>query len=201
MVCLGAGIEGAETDKAIHTSVNQCHLSGDVYLLPTQGDAARLQPSSSLSQSYQGWIWYNRVGYYFPESTAIHLKNGAQQGTWSKINFNQSGDLVTLPVFNLSIPHGAKPQQGSYAYIVVPGIASPASLKSYNPTTIEILSNTPQLQAVHHKQLDMLQAIFYAPGEVTVTGKAFKADRPCVMLAKKLSSEQPEVISKGAGEE
>ena len=201
MVCLGAGIEAPETDKAIYTSVNQCHLSGDVYLLPTEGDAARLQPSSTLNQSYKGWIWHNRVGYYFPESTAIQLKNGEQQGTWSKINFNQSGDLVSLPVFNLSIPHGAKPQQASYAYIVVPGIASPVSLKSYNPATIEIVSNTPQLQAVHHKQLDMLQAIFYAPGEVTVAGKTLKADRPCVMLAKKLSTEQPEVITKGVGEE
>ena len=69
------------------------------------------------------------------------------------------------------------------------------------PATVEIVSNTPQLQAVHHKQLDMLQAIFYAPGEVTVAGKTLKADRPCVMLAKRLSTEQPEVITKGVGEE
>ncbi|MGN0309722.1 MAG: polysaccharide lyase beta-sandwich domain-containing protein, partial [Bacteroides sp.] len=110
-------------------------------------------------------------------------------------------DLVSLPIFNLSIPHGQKPQQAGYAYIVMPGIASPASLKSYDPAIIEILSNTPELQAVHHKQLDMLQAVFYAPGEITVGSVTLKADRPCVMLAKKLSSEHPEVISKGPGEE
>lgn len=200
MVCLGAGIEAPETDLAIHTTVNQCHLSGDVYLLSAEG-AARMQPESTISQAYQGWVWHNRVGYYFPESTRLNLKNTQQKGRWSKINFNQSGDEVSMPIFNLSIPHGAKPQQAGYAYIVVPGIASPASLQSYNPATVQILSNTSRLQAVHHTQLDMVQAIFYEAGELQVNGVTLKADKPCVMLAKKISSGQPEVICKGPGEE
>ena len=99
MICLGAGIEAPQTDKALHTTINQCHLSGDVYLLAKDFSSAnKLNPESLVEQSYEGWIWHNRMGYYLPEATAIQLKNTTQKGRWSKINFNQSGDEVAQPI-------------------------------------------------------------------------------------------------------
>ena len=195
MVCLGAGIEAPETDKTIHSTINQCHLSGDVYLLAKDFSSAnKLNPESLVEQSYEGWIWHNRVGYYLPEATAIQLKNTTQKGRWSKINFNQSGDEVAQPIFNLSIPHGAKPQEASYAYIVVPGVASPISLKSYDANAILIVSNTKALQAVYHKGLDVAEVIFYTPGEIEIAGCKLTADKPGVQVVKKLSTGQPEVV-------
>lgn len=205
IVCLGAGIEAPGTEKEINTSVNQCNLSGDVYLLPTEDKpenttgqvevtAARMQPESVVTQSFRGWIWHNKVAYYFPVGTPLHLTNQHQTGRWSKINFNQSGEEVSLPVFNLWIGHGSKPVQGSYAYYVVPGIASPASLKTYNPATVKIESNTSALQAVSNAKLDMLQAVFYQSGSLTVGKTTLQADKPCVMLVKGVSTEKPEII-------
>lgn len=194
IVCLGTGIEGGETEKEINTSINQCHLVGDVYLI-SDSTAAKMEPESTVEQDYQGWIWHNKVGYYLPENTAIHLKNTHQQGRWSKINFNQSGEEVSLPVFNLWIGHGSKPRQASYAYYIVPGLASPASLKAYNPHAVKIESNTADLQAVSCEKLDMLQAVFYKAGSLNCGKSTLKADKPCVMLVKGVSTGNPEVIT------
>lgn len=114
VVCLGAGIEAPGTDKEMNTTVNQCHLSSTVYLMGAEG-AAKVEPGSTLNQPVNGWLWHNKIAYYFPQSTPIYLKTANQTGRWSKINFNQSGEEVSMPVFNLSIPHGSKPQQASYA--------------------------------------------------------------------------------------
>ncbi|MBE6286987.1 MAG: DUF1573 domain-containing protein [Mediterranea massiliensis] len=194
VMCLGAGIEAAGTNSEINTSVNQCHLQGDVYLIGVDGTAGKMNPQSLVNQSYQGWVWHNKVGYYFPEATPLQVRNTNQTGRWSKVNFNQSGDEVTMPIFNMWIGHGSKPQQASYAYLVLPGIASPASLKVYDVKQIQLLSNNAQLQAVGHAKLDMLQAVFYAPGEVKWGNATLKAGKPCVVMVKNLSSENPEIL-------
>lgn len=189
VVCLGAGIESS-TDKEVNTSVNQCHLSGDVFLLK-DGHAEKVAADSKLDIDFSGWIWHNKVGYYFPETVKLGLKNGQQQGRWSKINFNQSGDLVSLPVFNVWMKHGVRPKQGRYAYVVVPGVSSPASLKVYNAAAVRIESNTADLQAVWHTKLDMVQAIFYKAGTLKCGNLTLTADVPCVAMVTGLSSEAP----------
>ena len=196
VVCLGAGIEAPGTDKEMFTTVNQCHISGNVYLLGADGTAAKVEPGSALKQAVSGWVWHNKVAYYFPQSTPIHLKAANQQGRWSKINFNQSGEEVSMPVFNLSIPHGSKPQQASYAYIIVPGISSPTMLKAYDMQPVEILCNTANLQAVYHKKLDIAEVIFYQPGKLTIGSTTLSADKPCFMVAKNISSGNPEITKR-----
>lgn len=196
VVCLGADIEAPGTDKEMFTTVNQCHLSGNVYLMGTDGAAAKVEPGSALNQAVSGWVWHNKVAYYFPQSTPIHLKAANQQGRWSKINFNQSGEEVSMPVFNLSIPHGSKPQQANYAYIIVPGISSPTMLKAYDMKPVEILSNTANLQAVYHKKLDIAEVIFYQPGKLTIGSTTLSADKPCFMVAKNISSGNPEITKR-----
>jgi chondroitin AC lyase len=192
IMCLGAGI-ASSTDRTINTSVNQCHLVGDVYMA-NNGKLSKIGDGNHVKTTYQGWIWHNKVAYYYPESVAMNVKNGTQSGRWSKVNFNQSGDLVTLPVFNMWIDHGVKPTDGKYAYMVMPGIASPASLAAYDVNTVQILSNTAQLQAVAHNKLDMVQAIFYAPGELKYGNTTLKAEKPCVVMVKKANNPEPEIL-------
>ena len=192
IMCLGAGI-GSGTEKVINTSVNQCHLVGDVIMV-NNGQMSKVGAGNHVQTPYQGWVWHNKVAYYFPETVSMNLKNGNQSGKWSKVNFNQSGDLVTMPIFNMWVDHGVKPQDGKYAYMIMPGIASPASLAAYDLNTIQILSNTAQLQAVSHQKLDMVQAIFYAPGELKCGNASLKANKPCVVMMKKASTEQPEIL-------
>ena len=183
IVCLGNGISGGGGHE-VNTSVNQCHLVGDVYA-SVNGELSRIGANNHVATTYQGWIWHNKVGYYFPENTPIHLKNGMQSGKWSKINFNQSGDTETLPVFNLWIAHGVQPQQANYAYMILPGVASPASLKVYPIDKVKIESNTAQIQAVTHTLLGITQIIFFETGELNCGDYVVKATKPCVVMLKR----------------
>ena len=192
IVCLGAGIVSG-TDREVNTSVNQCHLVGDVYTV-TGGQLSKVAPGSHIQTDYQGWVWHNKVGYYFPESIALNLKNGNQSGKWSKINFNQSGETETLPVFNVWAAHGVKPQGGKYAYMVLPGIASPASLAAYNVNVIRTDSHTAGLQAVTHTKLGITQAIFFEAGELNCVDFLIKAEKPCVVMLKRNAEGNPEVL-------
>jgi chondroitin AC lyase len=192
IMCLGTGI-ASTTGKTVNTSVNQCHLVGDVYMV-NNGQLNKIGTGNHVQTPYQGWIWHNKVAYYYPDSVAMNLKNGTQSGKWSKVNFNQSGDLVTLPVFNMWIDHGVNPKNEKYAYMIMPGIASPASLAAYDLNTVKILSNTAELQVVHHNKLDILQAIFYAPGELKFGDKTLKATKPCVVMVKKASTPEAEIL-------
>lgn len=191
IVCLGSGIAGG-AGREVNTSVNQCHLVGDVYAL-ANGQLSKIAADSPVNTSYQGWIWHNKVGYYFPESTTVHLKHGSQSGKWSRINFNQSGETETLPVFNLWVSHGSNPQQGRYAYMLLPGIASPASLKTCDINAIRLESHTAELQAVTHMKSGITQAIFFAPGELDCGDYTIKAEKPCVVMLKRNDTDAPDV--------
>lgn len=192
IMCLGAGI-ASSTNRMVNTSVNQCHLVGDVYMT-NNGQLNKIDDGKHVKTSYQGWIWHNKVAYYYPENVTLNLKNKIQSGRWSHVNFNQSNDLVNLPVFNMWMEHGVKPTDGKYAYMVLPGIDSPDSLSTYEVNMIQILSNTAQIQAVAHNKLDIVQAIFYAPGELNYGNVTLKAEAPCVVMIKKANTSEPEIL-------
>ena len=78
--------------------------------------------------------------------------------------------------------------------MVMPGIASPASLATYDVNTVQILSNTAELQAVIHNKLNMVQAIFYVPGELKYGNVILKAEKPCVVMVKKANTSEPEIL-------
>ena len=59
---------------------------------------------------------------------------------------------------------------------------------------IQILSNTAQIQAVAHNKLDIVQAIFYAPGELNYGNVTLKAETPCVVMIKKANTSEPEIL-------
>ncbi|AVM54023.1 hypothetical protein C4H11_07720 [Bacteroides zoogleoformans] len=192
IVCLGSGIAGG-AGREVNTSVNQCHLVGDVYTL-SNGQLSKIAPEDNpVETSYQGWIWHDKVGYCFPDGAAVHLKHGNQSGKWSRINFNQSGETETLPVFNLWISHGSNPRQGRYAYILLPGVASPASLKAYDINAIRLESHTAELQAVTHVKSGVTQAIFFAPGKLNCGDYMIEAEKPCVIMMKRNGTDAPDI--------
>lgn len=193
VVCLGAGISSA-LDKEIHTSINQCHLSGDIYAL-ADGKTATKLTTSGVTEVSGGWIWHNSVGYYLPEASKGILKAGTQTGKWSKINFNESDEVVSLPVFNFILSHGEKPTGAHYAYIVVPGVGNVQTLASFAINDVKIESNTEKVQAVSCQSQDMVQAVFYEAGTLACNGKTIHASKPCVVMIKGYSTATPEILT------
>lgn len=180
IVCLGTGIN-SNAPENITTTVNQSWLNGPV--INAGGKTGR---GKALVHKGQGpnWLLHDGVGYYFPEGAELNLSTQLQKGNWFHINNSHSKEEVSGDVFKLWINHGSKPVNAQYAYIVLPGITKADEMKKYDGTVLKIIANTPQLQAVYHQQLNMVQAIFYTSGNLSFPGMEISADKPCVLMVK-----------------
>ncbi|HEV7298594.1 MAG TPA: polysaccharide lyase family 8 super-sandwich domain-containing protein [Tepidisphaeraceae bacterium] len=154
---LGAGISST-ADGTVTTSVNQCRLVGDLQ-------------RSETNVTHDGFT------YVFPEGQEHQLRQGAQSGRWSDIGADVAAKPVTMDVFNLSIDHGVRPTDASYAYSVFTG--------ADRSTEVVVLSNTPELQAVTHRRDRVTAAAFWKAGRFAVGGRTVEVDQPCLVLIEK----------------
>lgn len=184
VVCLGAGL--ASTDSStITTTLNQARLDGEVVV----SDAGSVsQTRSGIYVDSLDWIWHDRVGYFFPSGGEVHLSTATQTGNWYDINTAQVNAPVSGEVFKLWFDHGISPTDGSYAYIVAPGIESAAAMIDYDRSALAIASNTDSIQAVYHRGLDILQAVFYSPGTLVGEGFSVEVTTPCAISLRDVSS-------------
>lgn len=162
-----AGADSAEGKPPIVTTVNQCLLRGEV-TVSRQGKTETLPEGCGELDAIE-WVSHGGVGYVFPDTATATVSNQMEEGRWSDITDekNVSNELVKEEVFKLWIDHGPKPDSGTYQYIVVP------NLDDNDPTDrardIEILVNTPELQAVNHAGQGIAQMTFYKAGDVQIS--------------------------------
>jgi chondroitin AC lyase len=194
-VCLGSGIKSTSNLPA-YTTINQAHLRGDVTV--SREGRAEVTPKGSRDLQKVKWVHHDRVGYILPEPATVNLSNMAQQGRWSDISATKtaSEELVTQDVFLLGIEHGSSTGNGSYQYIVVPGVTQEeVASTSVNNRNIEILSNTSDLQGVIHNGLGICQLAFYKAGEVEVSEGYFVRMDSQGMAMLKLNGKRIEKLS------
>lgn len=186
IVCLGTGIN-SYAKEPIMTTVNQAWLKGTVKAFVND---KLIDASKGLAAKNIQWLWHDSIGYYFPNSGNINLSNKEQVGSWAKINANRSAAQVKGKVFKLWFNHGLDPVNQSYSYIVKPGI-SVSDMGNEKIANIKILANTPVLQAVEHKELNMVQVVFYEAGSLNQNGYKLTVDKPCVLFIKALDTKTP----------
>jgi chondroitin AC lyase len=178
--CLGAGITCA-TDGPVVTTLNQCNLAGDV--LVANDKRVRKLESKTHSLDAPDWLWHDGVGYVLLGPGAVRLHNGPQQGSWWEINREYSKDTIARDVFLAWIDHGPRPQNATYTYLVVPGIAADTLATYVGRSPVRILRNAPSLQAVWHERLRTAGLAFYEPGQVEIRrGLTVAVDKPCLVL-------------------
>jgi chondroitin AC lyase len=130
-------------------------------------------------------VYHDGVGYAFPDGARIHLENNTKSGSWWSINHQYTEETISKEVFSLWIDHGIRPDNQVYSYIVVPGVDA-AEMKFYAKDKIDILSNTPQLQAVRNRKLQLTQIAFYEPGKIDVDpDTSIGVDKPCLLMLRK----------------
>lgn len=173
---LGTGIASIH-DAPIVTGINQCLVRGKVLVyveLLTQGRKSSLNPT---------WIAHDSIGYIFPGDETVELKAETQHGNIRRI-YGLGADSVDAPeVFSLWFHHGLHPSDESYAYIVVPG-KSAAFIKEYaQKSPVSNLSNSQQVQAVFHEQIQITGIAFHQAGEFTIcTDFTLAVDQLCLVL-------------------
>ena len=183
VVCLGSGI-GSNVPTDIVTTVNQCHLDGNVWINTGKTLRQATQGEFAFEQAPQ-WIWHDSIAYLFPQGNNIKLKMDRQKGNWAKINFNYPATEISMPIFNLVINHGQSPRNASYAYIVVPGINHPEKMETYSCRHLKIERNDTEIQAVNNRKSGILQIVFFKPGTFDNEEIKVKALKPCVVQIKR----------------
>lgn len=168
-VSLGSDIN-SRPDLPVYTTINQALLGGDVSVMQN-GEVKKL-PNGSRDLDNVKWVYHDRIGYILTEPASINISNQAEHGRWSDITDqkNISDKIVTKDVFLLGFNHGYSPNAASYQYIVVPNVSEQELIKaSGNNSNIDIVSNTPDIQAVKNSKLGICQLAFYKAGEVNFT--------------------------------
>ena len=193
VVCLGSDIRSTSSE-AVYTSVNQCLAASEGAVISVDGKQQTL-PARETVYENADWVLHDGIGYFFPQGGRVVAGVQQQRGTWYDINNSVNRkEPVEEKVFTVSIDHGRQPEGSAYAYVVVPGKRSVSEMKKYQKTvSVEILSNTSDVQAVRHKKLGVWQMVFYRPGEFNSGKLSVRVDRPCALMVKNVDSGYPVV--------
>jgi len=182
-VCLGTDI-GSISNLEVATTLNQALLRTDVYM--QQDGSQQMMAKGNRVLQHVKWVHHDKIGYIFPQPATVNLSNQAETGSWSAITDqkNISKEPVSKEVFKLWLSHGSKPAGASYQYIVVPDISEKdLNETSKNNRFIEVLSNTPALQAVRQSKLGISQLAFYKAGAVEIEkGINVRLDSPGMIM-------------------
>lgn len=167
-VCLGAGISCKNQDFPVVTTLNQCLLRDEV-VVSTDGKQTQLEKGEK--EYTVDWIYHNKIGYVFPETATVNIKNSEATGSWWRVNKQSDSpkDKIKRDVFMAWINHGIRPSDESYSYIVVPATSIEKLKQNTSKNKVTILANTPEIQAVKQTELKMCQAVFYKAGELAIT--------------------------------
>jgi chondroitin AC lyase len=193
-VCLGTNIK-SKANMEVATTINQALLRSEVHML--QGGNRQSVPKGGRLLQNVKWVHHDNIGYIFPQPTAVNLSNEVKTGNWAQITDqkNISKEPVNKEVFSLWFSHGSKPSGASYQYIVVPDVSEQAlSETSQNNRFIEILSNTPALQAVRQSKLGISQLAFYKAGAIELEkGVTIRLDSPGMVMLRMKDSKPDEL--------
>ena len=183
-VCLGAGIN-CISDLPVATTLNQCLLRDDVVIMSNNQKSQLKKGEHELSGV--NWIFHDGVGYLFPEKVNVNLNNTSASGSWYKINRQTDSpkDEINLDVLKIWLDHGPQPSNVTYQYIIVPSTSEQEMENSSSIRNIEILANTPELQAVKNSALNITQVVFYKAGEISVSENIkLSCDSPGIIMVK-----------------
>lgn len=192
VVALGSGISSNNINP-IDTTVNQTIRKSDVTLATESGNTSSVGAGRIYSKVK--WVYHDGVGYFFPTPVDLFAAvDFSKRGNWNSINRTiavpkdgSSADIVK-DVFTLYLPHGKSPVNGSYEYIIVPGLKStPTSLSSFRDySSVKVLSNTKFIQAVYESKKKITQVIVYPGGEGQILkirdDFAVSVDQPCHLI-------------------
>lgn len=124
IVCLGAGIQ-TDSNVVVATSVDQRIQHGNLLSIP-----------SSSGQRF----YHDHTGYIFLQPTACAARIQKRAGQWHDFMGMYRPALVQGNLMTLSINHGLKPTNGSYAYLVLPSTTIDHTAE-FSPSSIHILHN------------------------------------------------------------
>ncbi|UFU05959.1 polysaccharide lyase family 8 super-sandwich domain-containing protein [Ruania halotolerans] len=173
VVALGAGITGGGAEHPVETVVENRNLHADgTNTLLLNGD---VQPAHQDWSAHAPVRWAHLEGvggYIFPRGSQLHLRREERTGSWSDVHESGSTDPITRRYLTMWFDHGVRPEDDSYAYMLLPG-GSPAQTEELarpGRSRVQILENSRGVQAVRRRSLGLTAVNFWgAAGADTIT--------------------------------
>ncbi|MCM0649609.1 Ig-like domain-containing protein [Clostridium swellfunianum] len=174
VVALGAGITSTD-NRTIETIIDNRKISdiGDnrvtingITKLDALGESEVVPEASWMH--LEGKTANSDVGYYFPGGANINILKEARTGSWADININGNRTPITRNYVTAWFDHGLNPYNSGYSYVLLPGMSAKEVEQYAKNSDIEIVSNTPEVQAARKKSLNMLAANFWNDAIQTV---------------------------------
>ena len=199
IVALGAGISSTD-GRTIETTVENRKMNpGADYRLTLDGEAVLaadgvLNAPSAHWAHFAGVDEHTNVGYWFPQPATVNLQREARTGSWYAISqpYNPK-EPITRSYFTLWLDHGKSPNDATYAYVLLPGRDAAATAAFAAAPSVEILANTPQVQAARNTKEGVTGFSFWeAAGPVA----GVSADAPASVIV----HETPETITVGVSD-
>lgn len=160
---------------SLFQSINQSVLNGEIW-------SEMRNPNSKFDR-----VHHDSVGYFISTADELVVKNKKKTGAWKDINLAASDQPITKEVFSLGINLGEKVSGSIYFYVILPGISLP-QFKTYKfDNHIQVLQNSHSVQAVYHKDLEQVQAIFYTKDQIELPWNKIiiEVENPGLLIFKK----------------
>ena len=166
VMCLGAGISDVYPDlgKAIQTQINNTKWKSNVNILSKEGKILEVIQEENTLMYNEKPLYLSHAGIIYgilPDGNSeIVISTKKKKTHWQDLNFlNDKVKDKVCPVFELSLNHGKKPVDESYAYYMYCGdLESCTYLKEKE---LVVLSNSKSIQSVANSNQSIVQAIFY----------------------------------------
>ncbi len=157
IIALGAGINSSMNSPVSTTLEHRRIVKDNEYSQKVKiGEVSEILPKEPFEKRYTG------KGYVLMEGHAGFVFLDECEAYVGRYNCEEAGGQ---PFFEIRCEHGENPKEQTYAYAILP-YADEARLSEYvkNPD-VEIISNTPALQAVCERNLELAGYVFHEPGK------------------------------------
>lgn len=144
MLCLGAGIHSDSLPLA--TTIEQCHQQGNLSLWKgngwqsIQGNVVEAGAELRLFHAGKGYISWGNPARLVADASW-------HTGDWQEVMQMYKPTEVTGRVVTISLDHGAKPQQATYQYLILPATDS-VQVQQFNLSKVQVLRNDTTAQVV-----------------------------------------------------
>jgi chondroitin AC lyase len=172
-VALGCDISQRFGRDSVVTTLNQVIQKTPVFYSENKSIKKIEIGSGTTKVSNPEWFLQDSIGYINLIPNRVFSIQSTLQGK--------------TPLFSLGIEHGKNPKNETYAYIVYPNCSEETIQKYLENNPIQVISNTKEIQAVHHRILNITQIHFYKAGTLQLDNSTtLTVDHPCaVMLIEK----------------
>ena len=168
LVALGSGIEALNPANVVTTIDQKFNHHPAQFSAPNKPNQ---------------WIWQNNIGYFIPGNQDVKIKKVHRKGDWTKVDKVSTTETKTDSVITIYLGHK---NHNSYSYIVNPDCKLSEFKKMVSTSTVKILSNTTDVQAIQYSEGVM--AVFYKPVGLQLSSTtSIQTNHPCVLIYKQQS--------------